>query len=72
MIPELLKRVRMIWHHSKFYKSNERISGLLYKISNQIIQRCKANINVDDMLDGDVQKCIDDLNDAIECGKRWR
>ena len=72
MIPELLKRVRMIWQHSKFYKSNERISGLLYKISNQIIQRCKANINVDDMLDGDVQKCIDDLNDAIECGKRWR
>lgn len=72
MIPELLKRVRMIWHHSKFYKSNERISGLLYKISNQIIQRCKANINVDDMLDGDVEKCIEDLNDAIECGKKWR
>jgi dynein heavy chain len=62
----------MIWHHSKFYKSNERISGLLYKISNQIIQRCKANINVDDMLDGDVEKCIEDLNDAIECGKKWR
>jgi len=72
MIPELLKRVRMIWHHSKFYKSNERISGLLYKISNQIIQRCKAKINVDDMLDGDVEKCIEDLNDAIDCGKRWR
>jgi hypothetical protein len=54
------------------YKSNERISGLLYKISNQIIQRCKAKINVDDMLDGDVEKCIEDLNDAIDCGKRWR
>lgn len=24
------------------------------------------------MLDGDVEKCIRDLNDAIECGKRWR
>ena len=30
----------------------------LNKISNQIIQRCKAKINVDDMLDGDVEKCI--------------
>jgi len=54
MLPQLLKRVRMIWHHSKYYRSNERISGLLYKISNQIIQRCKAQINVDDMLEGDV------------------
>ena len=24
------------------------------------------------MLDGDVEKCIRDLNDAIECGKKWR
>jgi hypothetical protein len=24
------------------------------------------------MLDGDVEKCIRDLNDAIECGRRWR
>lgn len=24
------------------------------------------------MLDDDVEKCIRDLNDAIECGKRWR
>jgi dynein heavy chain len=54
MLPELLKRVRMIWHHSKFYNSNDRTTNLLNKISNQIIQRCKAKINVDDMLDGDV------------------
>lgn len=65
-------RVRMIWEHSKYYKSNERISGLLQKISNEIIQRCKAKINVSDMLDGDVEKCIQDLTDAIECGRRWR
>jgi len=72
MIPTLLMRVRMIWEHSKYYKSNERISGLLHKISNEIIQRCKAQIDVEDMLDGDVEKCIKDLNDAIECGKKWR
>lgn len=65
-------RVRMIWEHSKYYKSNERISGLLHKISNEIIQRCKAKINVSDMLDGDVEKCIQDLTDAIECGRKWR
>ncbi len=55
----------MIWHHSKFYNSNDRITNLLNKISNQIIQHCKAKINVDDMLAGDVEKYIEDLNDAI-------
>jgi dynein heavy chain len=62
----------MIWEHSKFYKSNERISGLLHKISNEIIKRCKQQINVDDMLDGDVEKCIEDLKDSITCGRKWR
>jgi len=54
LLPEAIKRIRMIWHYSSYYRSNERVSGLLYKISNQIIQRCKAKINIDDMLDGDV------------------
>ncbi len=54
LLPETLKRIRMIWQHSKYYNSSERISSLLCKISNQVIQRCKAKINIDDMLDGDV------------------
>lgn len=72
LLPETLKRIRMIWQHSKYYNSSERVSGLLYKISNQVIQRCKAKINIDDMLDGDVENCMQDLNDVIECGKKWR
>ncbi len=24
------------------------------------------------MLDGDVEKCIEDLRDSITCGKKWR
>ena len=24
------------------------------------------------MLDGDVEKCIEDLKDSIICGKKWR
>ena len=52
----------MISQHSKYYNSSERISGLLYKISNQVIQRCKAKISIEDMLEGDVEKCMQDLN----------
>ncbi len=24
------------------------------------------------MLDGDVEKCMQDLQDSIDCGKKWR
>lgn len=48
----------MIWEHSKHYNSPERVSGLLHKISNEIIKRCKSIINIHDMLDGNVEKCI--------------
>ena len=46
ILPSLLNRVRMIWEYSKHYNSPERISGLLHKISNEIIKRCKDIINV--------------------------
>jgi len=59
----------MISEYSQHYNSPERISGLLHKISNEIIKRCKATINISDMLDGDVEKCMQDLQDSIQCGK---
>jgi len=72
VIPALLNRIRMIWEYSKYYKSPERISGLLHQISNEIIKRCKGIINISDMLDGDVEKCMQDLKDSISCGRQWK
>ena len=51
----------MIWEKSKFYKTSDKISGLLHKISNEIIKRCRAEISIKDMLDGDVERCIEKL-----------
>lgn len=62
----------MIWEHSKYYNSQDRITGLLHKISNEIIKRCKAIINIYDMLDGNVEQCMQDLRDSIFCGKKWK
>jgi len=64
--------VRIIWELSKYYYTPERMKGLLTKISNQIIKRCRAKINKDDMLDGDVEKCMDDLEESIECCRQWK
>ena len=56
---ELLIRVRMIFEKCEYYKSQDRICGLLKKISNEIIQRCIASIDVNDMFEGDVELCME-------------
>lgn len=48
----------MIWEYSTYYNVSERISGLLHKISNEIIKRCKSKININDMLNDDVERCM--------------
>jgi dynein heavy chain len=48
----------MIWDKCVFYQNNDKICSLLKKISNEIIRRCRENINVNDMFEGDVERCI--------------
>ena len=72
IVPNILNCVRLIKEESKFYTTEDKISGLLRKISNEIINRCKKCINLDDMLVGDVHKCIADLKEAINCGSSWK
>jgi len=72
ILPDVLTNVRVIWELSKYYNTKERMKGLLSKISNQIISRCREKINLKDMLDGDVEKCMDDLLESIECCKAWK
>ena len=72
ILPDILNRIRMIWELSEFYNTSDRICGLLTKVSNEIIKQCKKKINIDEILDGDVIKCIQDLNESINCGEKWK
>ncbi len=72
VIPDLLSRVRLIWLHSTFYNSEDRVCGLLRKISNEIIMRFKQHIPVRDCFDGDVDFCVLRLREAIDCGVEWK
>jgi dynein heavy chain, axonemal len=62
----------MIWELSQYYNTTDRICGLLNKISNEIIKRCRDKIVIEDMLDGDVEKCMSDLDESIVCGEKWK
>ena len=72
LLPEMLQRVRIIWELSDYYGQPDKMGSLLTKISNEIIRRCKNTINIDDLLDGDVEKCIHDLDVSIDCGNEWK
>lgn len=72
ILPTLLNCVRVIWEKSTYYNTEERISGLLRRISNEIIKQCREYINLDDMFNGNVEKCIQDLKDSKQCGALWK
>ena len=72
ILPEVLNNVRIIWELSKYYSTPDRLKSLLTKISNQIIHRCRKKININDMFGANVEKCIEDLNECIECCKQYK
>jgi len=72
ILPTLLNCVRVIWSHSKYYNTKERLTSLLRKISNEIIRRCCTTINLEDIFFGDVLKSITYLNESINCGESWK
>lgn len=72
ILPDLLNRIRLIWSLSTFYNDNEHISGLLRKVSNEIIRRFRGHIDIKEVLDGDVEFSITRLKDAIACGMKWK
>lgn len=43
-----------VWSISRFYNTPERITVLLRKLSNEIIRRCSAVINLQDVFSGEV------------------
>eukprot|EP00397_Hematodinium_sp_SG-2012_P016516 GEMP01016853.1.p1 GENE.GEMP01016853.1~~GEMP01016853.1.p1 ORF type:complete len:845 (+),score=176.16 GEMP01016853.1:246-2780(+) len=72
VVPHLLNCVRMIWTISSHYNTPDRISGLLRKMSNEIIKRCQATINLDEIFEGNVDACMLTLQECINCGREWK
>ncbi|CAL1538804.1 unnamed protein product [Lymnaea stagnalis] len=72
LLPKILNLIRMIWVNSDFYKTRERLTGILKKMSNEIIRRCSSEINLDNIFDGFVVSGKQSLNDCIDCCEEWK
>jgi dynein heavy chain len=72
ILPNLLNCVRMVWSNSQFYNTEERLTGLMRKVSNEIINRCCAKISLREIFDGDVHASMVSLDESIQCGVLWK
>jgi dynein heavy chain len=43
-LPALMNSIKMIHTIARYYNTNERMTGLFVKITNQMIKNCRANI----------------------------
>jgi len=72
ILPDLLNRIRLIWSLSSYYNDSEHVSGILRKISNEIIRRFRGYIDMQEILNGDVEFCLQRIRHAIQCGIVWK
>ncbi|KFH07428.1 putative dynein-1-alpha heavy chain, flagellar inner arm I1 complex [Toxoplasma gondii VAND] len=72
ILRQLLNSVRMIWSTSTYYNTSDRISGLLRKISSEVIKRCQAAIDLNSIWSGVVDDAMTSLEQSIECGRAWK
>jgi dynein heavy chain, axonemal len=68
----LLNSCRFIWSTSSYFHAPERISGLLRKVSNQILERCKSCIRKAGVFNPNVHLAMSALSDCVSCGESWR
>eukprot|EP00762_Andalucia_godoyi_P004499 ANDGO_05184.mRNA.1 Dynein-1-beta heavy chain len=71
-LPNILNRIRLIGSYSQFYGTPDRLCGLLRKVSNEIINRCRAAISLNDIFDGKVISCMKILEECSLCGESWK
>eukprot|EP00794_Sanderia_malayensis_P010712 gene10712-11859_t len=72
ILPRLLHLVRVIWTNSEHYRSRERLTGLMRKISNEVIERCSKTISLDAIFSGDVMTSVESLTESIDCCLAWK
>ncbi|CAF0814718.1 unnamed protein product [Didymodactylos carnosus] len=72
LLPKIVQLIRVIWINSEFYNRPELLTALFRKLSNEVIRRCTAAINLDKIFDGYILSSQKTLNECIECCQQWQ
>ena len=71
LLPQILSITRVIWLNSQHYNTPERLTGLLRKVSNEIITRCCEHISLEDLFNGHIKTIQSSLHESIHCCEQW-
>ena len=71
-LPRIINIIRVIWTNSDYYNTQERLNAMFKKLSNEVIRRCCASINLDLIFDGFVVSSKKSLNECIDCCNSWK
>lgn len=72
LLPKIINVIRVIWINSEFYNTKDRLNAIFRKLSNEIIRRCCAAIDLDKIFDGHVTSSKKSLNECIDCCLAWK
>lgn len=72
LLPIILNYSRLIWSTSRFYNTPDKLTGLLRKVSSEVITRCCERISLDEIFGGDVLASMVTLHESIAAGEAWR
>ena len=71
LVPGISHRVRLVWNAAENY-DQERVFGLLRKISDEVTRRCAKDVSVRDIMDGNVAHAVEALHASIEACDAWK
>lgn len=72
LLPELMNCTRLIYTHSTNYNTNDKISDLLRRISDEIIRQCSKHVSLPNVFCGKVNEIVNILKQCRSCCQCWK
>ena len=69
---DLMNCTRLIYTHSSNYKTFERVSDLLRRISSEIVRQCATHISLNEIYCGEAVEVEKVLIESITCVQKWK
>ncbi|XP_037072257.1 dynein heavy chain 2, axonemal-like [Pollicipes pollicipes] len=71
-LEHVLTLIRVVWNNSPYYNTRERVTGILRRVSTEVINVCQNVISIDDIFNGRCRSSIRTLEQCIDCSMAWK
>ena len=72
ILQDIMFLVRACWANSKYLNTVDAMTGLLRKVSNSLIGRCREVVDRTEIMQGSIPNSVKLLKQSIHCGDVWK